>query len=47
MEAAEKKLKEKETELTEEQLELRRRSGLGCLKGKLHYDDSIWGFYGS
>ena len=55
MEAAEKKLKEKETELleenteenTEELLKLRRRSSFGCLKGKIHYDDSVWGFYGS
>ena len=59
MEALEKKLKEEETEVLEENteenneeynkklLELKKRSGLGALKGKIHCDDSVWGFYGN
>ena len=55
MEALEKKLKEEETEVLEENteennkklLELKKRSGFGALKGKIHCDDSVWGFYGN
>ena len=59
MDTIEKKLKEEETELLEENteenteeynkklLELKKKSGLGCLRGKIHYDDSVWGFYGN
>ena len=59
MEALEKKLKEEETELLEENTEenneedseklskLKKQSLWGCLRGKIHYDDSVWGFYGN
>ena len=59
MEALEKKLKEEETEVLEEkteenndenagkELKGKKRSSFGIFKGKIHCDDSVWGFYGN